>query len=46
MGLGISMPLLAIIAVAMRCQARLASGLRFEADDYFIFVALVSSNIK
>ena len=43
LGLGISMPVLAIIAVILRCQARMVKKVRLEADDYTIFIALVRS---
>ena len=41
LGLGISLPLLAILAVALRYQARAVKRVEPGADDYTIFVALV-----
>lgn len=41
MGLGISMPLLAVIAVFLRYEARRVKKVELGADDYTIFIALV-----
>ena len=41
LGLGISMPLLAIAAVILRYHARAVKRVELGADDYTIFIALV-----
>lgn len=41
-GLGVSMPLLAAVAVALRLEARRIKRVRLGADDYTIIAALVS----
>jgi hypothetical protein len=41
MALGISMPVLAIISVALRYHARLIKRMKLGIDDYTIFIGLV-----
>ena len=41
LGLGISMPIIAMIGVALRVQARRIKKVQLGADDYTIFIALV-----
>lgn len=40
-GVGIAFPIIAIVAVALRFQARRIKGQRWEVDDWTILIALV-----